>query len=266
MKSRRHDIRQAVILAAGNGRRMASAQGLPKPLTPVGPEPLIDHILGHLNKAGMKKVFVVVGYRADEIRRHLDHGRFAGLVETIHNPHYERPNGVSLLCAHEQVRERFLLLMSDHLFEAESLQMVIDSPPPDRGGVLAVDSKLDRIFDLDDATKVQSWNGKLARLGKDLREFDAVDTGMFALTPAVFGAMRQSIKSGDESLSGGIGELARRHLIATRDIGPRRWIDVDTPEAAAEAERLWRTGLFQFNGARPTQASAWHGLPAGDSV
>ncbi len=248
MNSRHRAIGQAVILAAGNGRRMASAQNLPKPLIPVGSEPLIDHILGHLEKAGVQQVFVVVGYRANEIQSHLEEGRFAGLVHTIYNPDYERPNGVSLLCAQERVEGRFLLLMSDHLFEAESLQMVIDRPTPEEGGLLAVDSKLDRIFDLDDATKVQRFDGRLARLGKDLTEFDAVDTGMFALTPAVFDAMRHSIHLGDESLSGGIGELARRRSIVTHDIGPRRWIDVDTPEAAAEAERLWRTGLFQTDG------------------
>ena len=56
-----------------------------------------------------------------------------------------------------------------------------------------------------------------------------------------------SIREGEESLSGGIAELARRSQVLTRDIQHRRWIDVDTPEAAGEAERLWRMGLFQTN-------------------
>ncbi len=224
---------------------MVAPGGLPKPLTPIADRPMIDHILSHIEGAGIRRISVVVGFRAEEIRRHLESGPFAGLVELVHNPGYERPNGVSLLCAEEHVGEPFLLVMSDHLFEAESLQMVLEAGAPAQGGLLAVDSKLETIFDLDDATKVQRANGKLSRLGKHIEPFDAIDTGMFALTPSVFGAMRSAIRAGEESLSGGIAELARQSQVLTRDIGHRRWIDVDTPDAAGEAERLWRKGLFQ---------------------
>ncbi len=255
MKCRHRTIEQALILAAGNGRRLASPNGLPKPLTPIGHRAMIDHILGHLAQAGLKKVFVVVGYRAGEIEHHLRQTRFSNLIEIIYNPDYARPNGVSLLCAEDHIVENFLLLMSDHLFEAESLRSVLNEAPPEDGGLLVVDSKLDRIFDLADATKVQRWDGKLARLGKDLNFFDAVDTGMFALTPAVFASMRESIRAKEESLSGGIAELAQRSLVLTQDIGARRWIDVDTPEAAAEAERLWSSGLFQSGPAASSNTS-----------
>ncbi len=233
---------------------MVAPGGLPKPLTPIAHRPMIDHILSHLESAGIGKVFVVVGFRAEEIRRHLEQGPFAGLVELLHNPGYERPNGVSLQCAAGKLDDPFLLLMSDHLFQAESLRMVLRQGAPEEGGLLAVDSKLDKIFDLEDATKVQRRNGALSRLGKDLETFDAIDTGMFALTPNVFPAMDASIRAGEESLSGGIAELARRSQVLTRDIGHRRWIDVDTPEAAGEAERLWRMGLFQTAGMPPAGA------------
>ena len=108
-----------------------------------------------------------------------------------------------------------------------------------------MDSKIESIFDLPDATKVVSDSQQVRQMGKDLETFDAIDTGIFALTPSVFEAMHESASRGDQSLTGGISVLARTEGVHTWDIGERRWIDIDTPEALQEAERLAALGLFK---------------------
>lgn len=59
----------AIVLAAGQGTRMKS--DLPKVLVPVCGRPMIDYVLDMLAEAQIKRVVVVVGYRADLVREHL---------------------------------------------------------------------------------------------------------------------------------------------------------------------------------------------------
>jgi bifunctional UDP-N-acetylglucosamine pyrophosphorylase/glucosamine-1-phosphate N-acetyltransferase len=59
----------AVVLAAGKGTRMKSE--LPKVLVPVLGRPMIGYVLDALRGAGIDDMVVVVGYRADDVRRAL---------------------------------------------------------------------------------------------------------------------------------------------------------------------------------------------------
>jgi bifunctional UDP-N-acetylglucosamine pyrophosphorylase/glucosamine-1-phosphate N-acetyltransferase/UDP-N-acetylglucosamine pyrophosphorylase len=56
----------AIVLAAGKGTRMKS--DLPKVLFPVLGRPMIHWVIDALEKAGVERVLVVVGYRADLVR------------------------------------------------------------------------------------------------------------------------------------------------------------------------------------------------------
>src|SRR4029079_19274963 len=59
----------AIILAAGKGKRMGS--DLPKVLVPVCGRPMIRYVIDAVHGAGIKRILVVVGFRADRVRREL---------------------------------------------------------------------------------------------------------------------------------------------------------------------------------------------------
>jgi bifunctional UDP-N-acetylglucosamine pyrophosphorylase / glucosamine-1-phosphate N-acetyltransferase len=59
----------AIVLAAGKGTRMKSE--LPKVLVPVGGRPMVRYVLDALSAAGVERVVVVVGYRAELVRAEL---------------------------------------------------------------------------------------------------------------------------------------------------------------------------------------------------
>ncbi len=233
-----------VILAAGNGLRLSSLSPLPKPLVTVESRPLLDHVLGALRHAGLGRVKIVVGHAADLIRRHTFPAADGLAVEWIKNDRYSQPNGISLLCAEHRVANPFVLLMADHLFQAATLRALLQQPCPRDGAVLAVDRKVDAVYDLPDATKVMTRGSAVLQIGKDLASYDAIDTGMFLCSGGIFRAMKESAAAGRESLSDGVRTLARDGLVVPWDIGPAAWIDVDTPGAREEAERMMRNGCF----------------------
>lgn len=63
--------RLAIVLAAGKGTRMKS--DLPKVLIEICGRPMIEYVLDALDAAGFQRVIVVVGYRAEDVRRALAH-------------------------------------------------------------------------------------------------------------------------------------------------------------------------------------------------
>ncbi len=59
----------AIILAAGQGKRMGS--DLPKVLVPVDGRAMIRYVIDAVRGAGIERILVVVGFRADLVRREL---------------------------------------------------------------------------------------------------------------------------------------------------------------------------------------------------
>ena len=160
-------------------------------------------------------------------------------VRSVTNEHYALSNGVSVLAAREAVAaEASVLTMADHVFDDTTLRVARDHTPEAGGASLLVDRKLEDVFDMDDATKVWVDEGKIAQIGKQLTRFNAVDTGLFVCTPALFEGIAEAYAArGDASLSDGVQRLCDAGRMAAVDIGSGWWQDVDTPEMLAEARR-----------------------------
>lgn len=232
-------VKKAVIIAAGMGSRLRGyGADLPKPLVPLAGVPLLKRAILSAMRGGISEFVIVIGYRGHEIRHALtDDPQFSDVaINWVHNDDWQRGNGGSVLCARDYVDEPFVLLMSDHLFDPEVLTKLRHMPVGEDEAVLCVDSDLDGIFDTEDATKVVARNDRVVQIGKELADFNAVDTGIFLCSPFLFAALAQSIARGDGSLSGGIRVLCERGSMRTADINGAFWLDVDTPEAHVHAE------------------------------
>jgi choline kinase len=102
---------------------------------------------------------------------------------------------------------------------------------------LAADRKIDSIFDLDDATKVKIEGDQLIAIGKQLDDYNAIDTGMFLCSDEIFTYLEAAQRDGDCSLSDGVRLMAADGKVRAVDIGDAWWQDVDTPEMLARAEQ-----------------------------
>jgi len=216
------------------------AGGAPKPLVPLCGVPLLEHVMTSSREAGIERFVIVAGYRADLIRRWLSDRSMEGIsVTLIENLEYQKANGVSALAAKTELNQPFLLLMSDHIFEPKTARGLLRQPLADDEVILAVDSKIDRVFDLDDATKVQRKCNYIVGIGKDLPSYDALDTGMFLCSPALFDRLEAARNNGDCSLSDGMRRLAQDWKLRAFDIDDGHWQDVDSPQALAHAEEIF---------------------------
>ncbi len=232
---------KAVIIAAGRGERLRPvSKEKPKPLTRLLGLSLIERVIFTAREAGIREFVVVVGYRGEMIKGELGDGSRHGVViEYVENPRWQRGNGVSVLAAEEALSgERFILLMSDHLFEPSVLTEVMGLSLDEEDSLLVVDGDPGGHINIDDATRVLVKDGAIVDIGKGLTEYNAVDCGIFSCSPGVFDALRKSIDRGDETLSGGMRWLAGEGRLKAHEISGRFWIDIDTGENLKRAEEM----------------------------
>jgi choline kinase len=235
------NVRECLILAAGNGTRIRAAAGFrPKPLVEFRGKPLLEHIIINARNAGIERFTIVIGYRADLMRAWFAQHWLEGIsVHFVENPDYHKQNGVSALKAKSAINGDFLLLMADHIFETGTARRLMDQPLASGDVILAVDSRIHKVFDLDDATKVRRSGTHIVDIGKEIPRYDALDTGMFLCNPTLFETLESVLKNGDCSLSDAMRRLAAERRFHAFDIGSAEWQDVDTPEALAHAETMF---------------------------
>jgi len=233
-------IQQALILAAGNGRRLNGYQGgRPKPLIQVAGRPMLERVILTAKQRGIEKFVIVVGYKGEEIRRWIDSRNLGVEIKWVTNPYWKKKsNGVSLLVAEGHIDAPFAVFMADHQFNPQAVDVLLKNAPENGESVVVVDRRLDQIFDLEDATKVRLRQEKPVKVGKTIDDFHAVDTGIFVFSEEIFPALRNSFQEGDCTLSDGVNHLARKGKIRAVEIGDLFWQDVDTRQAAKYAERM----------------------------
>lgn len=218
--------------------------GKPKPLTRILGLSLIERAVINLKKCGVNDCTVVIGYEGNEIKAELGSGnRYGVRITYVENDQWDKGNGVSVLKAKgllsENGQEKFFLLMSDHVFSARILEDLKKMSLEENDCVLVVDEKPKEHIDLVDATKVRIQNGNIVDIGKKLKDYNGVDCGIFVLTPSViFSALEESLRGNDDTLSGGIRIAGKNRQIRPFSINGHYWIDVDTENDYAEAEKM----------------------------
>jgi choline kinase len=234
-------ISEAVILMAGEGSRLRGSDNtFLKPVVPLLGRPLISYALDALIRVGIKNVDFVVGYESarmiEQVKQFLPSDLSVSFIE---NRDWQKQNGISLLAAAGHVSRPFLLTMSDHLFDGAVVDRLLDSSQPGFLNI-AVDRKLDSIFDLEDAMKVRTSGDRITDIGKKLQHYDAIDTGLFVCPVEIFDYLARAKSDScrnDCSLADGIRLMAADAKVRAIDIGDAWWQDVDTPEMLQHAEK-----------------------------
>ncbi|MFH1566463.1 MAG: phosphocholine cytidylyltransferase family protein [Gemmatimonadota bacterium] len=234
---------KALILAAGRGRRLwPQSADCPKCLLAVGSSTILEHQLGNLAAAGVRRAVVISGHGFDRLRQAVL--LYAGpvCVDLLYNPFYGvADNLISLWSARSEMDGDYFLVNGDNVFHPAILVRLAAQPGD---ACVAVNRK--RQFDEDDA-KVQIAASRVRRIGKALppRQTDAESIGIMRFSGAAVPALRRVLEEA------AVDPDARRRLfldgiqmlidrgfpVHACDVGDLPWADVDTPEDLTQVRR-----------------------------
>jgi CDP-L-myo-inositol myo-inositolphosphotransferase len=224
---------KALILAAGDGTRIKSV--VPKILLPLCGVPLIQRTILTLKDAGITDIIIIVGFKEDVVKNYLGDGSKYGVnISYATNGEYERENGTSILKAEKMVDEKFLLVMGDHIFTSKVIKGILKV----KGDLVIATDSNPKYIDVGEATKILTDADEIKDIGKDLTEFNAVDTGIFLCSKQIFPVITECVKDGKEEWSDSIKKYIENHKAVPYDASASIWLDVDTKEDLKKAETL----------------------------
>jgi CDP-L-myo-inositol myo-inositolphosphotransferase len=236
-----HSVKHAVILAAGKSSRFRE-KGIKKPkvLLPIGGLRLMERAILTLKAAGVEHFRIVLGAYREQIYEEMSKSPRIQDVDVtfVQCPDFEKGNGVSFGAGAEGIEEPFFLTMCDHIFDPKTIvDFGVRAMEEPHLPALSCDPKLDEIFDMDDATKVLSKDGKIGNIGKEIEEYDLVDTGLFYFPAGYGNKISDKVKAGALSVSNVIQQLIDETGVRATSVPNAVWQDVDYPGMKAEAER-----------------------------
>jgi len=229
-----------VIIAAGQGSRLKTVtKGIPKTLLYVNRKPIIQWIIDEASAVGIKRFIIVTGYEHERIEKYFLKKPNTS-IELVYNPLWKKGNGISVFSSASKIgEEKFVLMMSDHIISRQIIKGIINEK--EGKPVLAVERNLDKVFDMEDATKVLVDGKRIISIGKTLKRFNGVDTGLFVLDGLIFRALEKVIKEGKDSLSDGVSEMLENHCLNAYTVPDDAfWLDIDTEAALKRAVQMWR--------------------------
>ncbi len=255
---------KALIIAAGRGSRLNDlTEDKPKSLIQLLGLSLIQRIILTSKQVGIDEFVIVIGYLGDKIKANLGDGsRFDVKIDYIENKEWEKGNGVSVLKAKELLKENFILLMADHIFDLRILKELFNSNM--RSSIIL---SIDRKEPLPGDTKVLEKNGKIVDIGKNIEESNSIDTGILLCSPKIFSYIEEAIKEGKAELADGIAKAAKNRDAETfditqiesyaskmrKDIKPW-WIDIDKEKDLRKAQEM----IIENASKNPSDALAYY--------
>ena len=237
-------VGDAVVLAAGRGTRMKGlTEDVPKPMLQVAGRPILEHIVVTLRDAGIERLVMVTGYRAERIEEHFGDGRRLGVTIQYRRQTVRDGTARALLLGREAIGDRaFVLAWGDILAERRNYPRLLETfarrradgllavnwvEDPYRGAAVYLDSqdRIERIVEKPPkGTATTHWN----------------NAGIGVFRPVLFDHAANVEKSarGEYEIPDALTAMLRdrQALYGFRLEG--FWSDVGTPEDLAEVARL----------------------------
>jgi choline kinase len=233
---------KSVNLVAGVSRRLYPlTEFRPKCLLEVGGRTILDHQLQAVRAAGIREVCLVVGYRREQIREHVEH-RYPELEFTyrINHHFFETNTAYSLWLAGEEFLDRdFVYLNGDVLFEPRLLERVVESPAT---AALAVEAKP---CGEEEVKVIVDADGRIGAIGKELEparclgEFIGVARFAAPITAYFYQALDRLAHTGrrNDYFEAALHDMASEHALSVVDVTDLPCIEIDFPEDYEKARK-----------------------------
>ena len=235
---------KGIIIAAGYGSRLRPlTSDTPKSLVEIDGKSIITYPIDALVTAGITDISIVVGYRANEITGYLK--KQYPRLNFSYNEDYDGDNALSVFAAHPFIGDDpFVLAMGDHLISPSIVTTLLSNRDINR--TLCVDAESNNASQLSDGTRVMADSmGRIIEIGKELKDWQSIDTGVFMMDAEVLYNIKYLMKHNGKRVS--ISEVVQHMADTGRhfqvcDVSGQFWADVDTAEDHDSVSNLLRGG------------------------
>jgi len=224
----------ALILAAGDGTRLSPlTKDKPKVMIEIYGVPILERSLHVLKNVGVKRVVIVVGYKADVIEEYFGN-EWKGM-EIIYRKTDWYDDGIlkSAINGKEVIKDRFILVCGDTIPEEESLRLGLEKEGP---VIISVrDLKDDSVV-----AKVME-NGIVKNIGMRTKskDFNRTVAGVSINDPVFFDAIEDCIKNNLFDRPDAISWMIEKgYKVNSFDISNDALLEIDTFEDLAKAKRI----------------------------
>jgi 2-aminoethylphosphonate-pyruvate transaminase len=245
-------MKRAIVLADQRSPRRVNGSGHLKTLAKVGGLPLLIRNLRTLRSAGVQEAIVVVGYEAERVRQALDSYHVTIDVTVVHNPDWHLGTAHSLNAAAAWIEDQAVLVPSDHLSPPSLLRRIIGAPVPADTVLLAVDRRIDEVFDEEECLKVRLEGDRVSDIGVGLAAPDGICPGIVRISRRLVSTLSRLLQDADVDLVDALRVMARQGRVRTLDVAHERWISISSPQARRYADLL-----LQLHG--DTLETTYHG-------
>jgi len=222
---------QAVILAAGKGKRMGYLTvSAPKAMLKVGDKTLLEYKLDALPRE-ITEVIIIIGYKGEIIERYYGDS-YKHLKITYVEQKEAAGSGDALWQAKNLLTDRFIVMAGDDLYSPESIKellyfplaLTIKKTPSfkNAGNVISTEDGYLAMIEFDE-------QGKLISISQDI--------SLYALTPDIFSYPLVQKHNGPEyGLPHTLVSIA--HKLPIKIIETNFWMKINTPEDLAFADKM----------------------------
>lgn len=214
-------VKEAVILAAGNRIEFDA----PVSLLNIKDFNLIERTIKLLKKSNIEKVILIAGYKSELFDYLKERNKD---IEIIVNKEYSKSGTMkSLSVAKDVIKNDFILIESDLIYEEQALSELISSKERDCILLTNVSGSGDEAF-------VELRDGYLFKISKDIHQLNKIDGEVVGITKISYKLFNLMIEEFEKSSSLYINyeytllDVARNYNIGFTRINNLVWGEIDT--------------------------------------
>ncbi|UZP03080.1 phosphotransferase [Clostridium botulinum] len=214
-------VKEAVILAAGRARDF----GKPVGMLEIEDFKLIDRTLNILKENGINKITIITGYESVCYEEYFKNNKNINLVKS--DKYKWTGTMYSLSLAREYVKDDFLLIENDLIFEKRAIKELIESNSRDCILLTNESGSGDEAF-------VEIRNNHLFKMSKDIHQFNRIDGEMIGITKVSHKLYQMMLEEFKDNINPYLNyeyvllDVARDYNIGFVKIDDLAWGDADT--------------------------------------
>lgn len=235
----------ALLLAAGVGRRLSAAHEQPKCLLQIAGRSLLEQHIENLNQLGVERIGLCLGYQSEQIVEALATIESEASLLIHYNPLFRQGSVVSLWCLRQLLNggNSVLLMDADVLYSAQILARLVKSPQPNC-------YLIDRDFEPgDEPVKICLRQQRIVEFRKQLAadlDYDTIgeSVGFFKFDAPTAALLAQMCA---QTIASGLGDLPHEEVlralaldgntdIGIEDVSGLPWIEIDFPQDITKAQ------------------------------